>query len=375
MPRILRAAAVQMDAAPAPTAERLSRAADLVAEAAASGVDLIVLPELFNTGYQYDDRNYALAEPITGPTATWMRDQAAAHHVHLAGTFLLLDGDAVFNTALLVAPDGRTWRYDKIFPFGWERAYFREGDRITIADTDLGRLGMMICWDSAHAGLWQRYAGQIDALLVMSCPPKISAAELVLPDGTHATLRDLGLALRTIYTDEEYFPGADMDRQAAWLGTPVIATAGSGRFRSHLPRPRLSLAAYLASRPDLWKHIRNADQVTLETGYDAATKVIDDAGQVVARVESPGDGLTIAEVALADHLPKPTQPQPKMKTARLAYLLVDALTTNLMTGVYRAGLRRQWGARMAPVDPRTRVWAAAVALAGLIGWLLGRIMD
>jgi hypothetical protein len=64
-----------------------------------------------------------------------------------------------------------------------------------------------------------------------------------------------------------------------------------------------------------------------------------------------------------------------MKTARLAYLLVDALTTNLMTGVYRAGLRRQWGARMAPVDPRTRVWAAAVALAGLIGWLLGRIMD
>ncbi|MEE8389400.1 MAG: nitrilase-related carbon-nitrogen hydrolase [Anaerolineae bacterium] len=65
----------------------------LVTEAAAAGAQLLVLPELFNTGYAYSDANHRLAEPLNGSTATWMKEAAARLNVHLAGTLMLLDHD------------------------------------------------------------------------------------------------------------------------------------------------------------------------------------------------------------------------------------------------------------------------------------------
>lgn len=52
MPRSIKIAAIQMDARPAPTAERLARAERLITQIVPSGVDLVVLPEIFNTGYE-----------------------------------------------------------------------------------------------------------------------------------------------------------------------------------------------------------------------------------------------------------------------------------------------------------------------------------
>jgi hypothetical protein len=372
MPRTIKMAAVQMDATPVPTADRLSRAGDLVAEAAAARAQLVVLPELFNTGYIYDAANYGLAERIDGPTVTWMKAQAAAHSVHLAGSLLLLDEEDIYNTQLLIAPDGRTWRYDKIYPFLWERAYFRDGRNITVADTDLGRLGMMICWDSAHPDLWERYAGKVDAMVITSCPPKLSSADLVFPDGQRVNIGQLGGVWDDIYTNEEYFPGVDMDAHAAWMGVPVVHTVGSGTFRSALPLPEVSLGPYLLARPDLWSQMGQAGQVKIEAGYDPQTKVVGSDGQVLARVTGPGDGFTLAEVTLPDEPPGPKGEQPPMHTSPMAYFLVDVVGASLLTAVYRQGVRRCWGGRMAPIDPRTRLWVGTVVGAAAAGWLLGR---
>src|SRR5215470_8981607 len=109
--RTIKVAAVQMDAAPAPLSERLSRAADLIAEASNAGAQLVVLQELFNTGYEYSDRNYGLAETMDGETVTWMKAQALQYNIHLTGSLMLLDNEDIYNSALLIAPDGRTWRY------------------------------------------------------------------------------------------------------------------------------------------------------------------------------------------------------------------------------------------------------------------------
>jgi predicted amidohydrolase len=147
MKQRLKVATIQMDCAPAPVTERLSRLAPFIAEAAQADAQLAVLPESFNTGYEFHARNYAPAEPLEGETITRMKRQAAQHDIHLVGTLLLLDKTDIYNSAPLVAPDGRLWRYDKHYVPLWERAYFRGGHQTTVADTDLGRLGMMICWD------------------------------------------------------------------------------------------------------------------------------------------------------------------------------------------------------------------------------------
>jgi predicted amidohydrolase len=95
MTRNLTLAAIRMDAAPASTVSRLEWADKLVTQSAAQGAQVAVLPELFNTGYEYHDRNYGLAELVSGPTVTWMKSAARAKNLYLAGTLLLREPDGI----------------------------------------------------------------------------------------------------------------------------------------------------------------------------------------------------------------------------------------------------------------------------------------
>lgn len=372
MPRVIKAAAVQMNAAPAPTPERLERAARLVADAAAAGAQIVVLPELFNSGYEYSEANYTRAEPMDSLTVQWMKAQAAQHGVHLAGTLLLLDDEDIYNAALLVAPDGRTWRYDKNHPFLWERAYFREGDRITVAETDLGRFGLLICFDYLQPTMWERYAGRVDAMLMMSCPPRVMALDFLFPDGLRLNTVQLGPVMNALQPPDLHPFGGDLDQRAAWLRVPLIHASAGGNFRSHLPNARLSLATFLAGRPDLWDRLAEADAVVVEAGYDRETKILDVAGNVIARVETSEDGFVIGDITIAGERPQPGYDHPAPYLHPIISLLSDVIGPAAMTGQYRRGVRQQFGARMAPVSARTKTWLGAVVVAALVGWIVGR---
>ncbi len=330
MSRKLKIAAVQMDAAPAPTVDRLARAADLVAAAVESGAELVVLPELFNTGYAYVDSNYSASEPLDGQTVTWMKAQAQQHKIHLIGTVMLRERNEIYNSALLFAPDGRMWRYDKRYPFNWERAYFREGNQITIADTDLGKFGMMICWDSAHSNLWQQYAGKVDAVLIPSCPPKVNEAELVFADGARIPN----------WISSSHFADQDIQDQAAWLKVPVVHAAGAGKFRSPMPLQFISVMGLLLGRPSKWGYILKANNVQLEAGYGQHTQIINSSGMVVGRVTEQGDGFTLAEVELPEKISSSDASQPKMRTTGIAYFFADVFAPALLRFAYRRGLLR-----------------------------------
>lgn len=368
MPRKLIAAAVQMDAAPAPTNERLARANALTAEAAGAGAQIVVLPELFNTGYTYSDENYQRAEPIDGETVMWMKQAAAQYGVYVAGTLLLIDGDHVYNSALLAAPDGRTWRYNKNFPWGWERAYYREGRDITVADTELGKLGLMICWDYAHPELWQRYAGKIDAVVMMSCPPAVTGMALKLPDGTQQAFSSQS----QFYQGSDQPFGADLDAQAAWLRVPLVNSTGAGQLRTHLPNPYLSVLGGLALRPDLWSILADAPSLEVESGYYPQAKIVNANGEVVSRVTAEGDNFVIGEIEMADQPPQPLTPQPPSAFKPLAYLYSDVLLALLTMPLYREGYRRRFGRHFAPVDQATKLWTTATLAAFGAGFLVGR---
>ncbi|ODN71819.1 nitrilase family protein [Methylobrevis pamukkalensis] len=144
-------AAIQMEPRIGETAANVARGLELIEEAAAAGAQLIVLPELCNTGYVFQTRAEAraLAEPVPeGPsTAAWMA-AAARLGVHIVAGITERDGEKLFNSAVIVGPGGLIGRYRKVHLWGDEALYFTPGDLgFPVFETPLGRLGCHICYD------------------------------------------------------------------------------------------------------------------------------------------------------------------------------------------------------------------------------------
>jgi predicted amidohydrolase len=228
----VRVAAVQMDAQVGAVEANLAHAAVLVEQAVAQGAQLVVLPELFGCGYEYTDRNYAMAEPLDGPTGTWICCMAQRLGIHLAGSFPARMAGGTYIVAMLAAPDGRQWVYRKAHVALWENAYFARGADPVIADTSLGRIGLLICWDQVFADLALAYGGRVDLLCIPSSPPVIVGD---LEDANRRLLvrmkdRILGVRLDAV----GWFEQATV-LQAQSAGVPVVYAARCGPFRSPIP--------------------------------------------------------------------------------------------------------------------------------------------
>ena len=342
--RELSVVAVQMDANPAPTVERLARAEELVAGAARAGAQLVVLPELFNTGYTYSDENHVRAEKPDGPTASWMRDAAVRLDVHLAGTLMLLEQGDIYNALLLFAPNGRMWRYDKNYPWGWERGYFRgsRGDRrVVVAETGLGDFGFLICWDLAHLDLWRQYAGRVDMMVICSCPPQVTDPTYHFPNGDRVTVDDMGWTMAALKRSARRIFGDMLNQQTAWLGVPAVQTVGCGHIRTGVPNSRLSALTYSLSAPWLLKYIPQADRMEMSCDFVQGCKVVDAGGQVLAELlQEEGEAFALAEVTLADKKPALRELQPGPLVPRIAYFMADVWLPSLARSTYRRGLRR-----------------------------------
>ena len=341
MPKTIKIAATQMDANPAPLAERLARAENLATQAAQAGAQLVVLPELFNSGYTYAEANYARAEALDGPSATWMRESAARLGIHLAGSLMLVEAGEIYNALLLFSPSGQMWRYDKNYPWAWERAYFRERRGVTIAHTELGDLGMLICWDTGHRDLWQQYAGQVDMILAASCPPDGTNPTYHFPNG-QVGLGDLGPAMASMKDAGKRVFGDMFAAQTTWLGVPAVNSGASGHIQTAIPRARTLLFSLLALAPKVARYLSQADQLQMACDMIPSCRVVDANGQVLTqRAQLEGEGFTLAEVTLPETKPAPRGPQPKAPLNAIAYFNADTLVPFLMRAVYQKGIHRR----------------------------------
>lgn len=127
----------------------LARLADLIGTQTA---DLLVLPELFNTGYQFNSRKEALslAESIPGdgPTTKFLANLASAKKTTLIAGIAERDGEDVYNSALVVSPAGYVGKYRKAHLFDSEQEVFQPGN-LPLPVFNIGgtRVGVMICFD------------------------------------------------------------------------------------------------------------------------------------------------------------------------------------------------------------------------------------
>ncbi|MDI5964732.1 carbon-nitrogen hydrolase family protein [Streptantibioticus silvisoli] len=134
---------------PRDTAVSLDALDEAAGRAAAGGAGLLAAAEMYLTGYAVD-APAAVAEPADGPGARRVAAIAARHGIAVVYGYPERDGDAVYNSAQLIGPDGtRLANYRKTHLFGdFESAHFRPGDT-PVVQAELGGLtvGLLICYD------------------------------------------------------------------------------------------------------------------------------------------------------------------------------------------------------------------------------------
>lgn len=132
--------------------ENLCRVERLMGEERA---DLWVLPEFFATGYQFISRDELerLAERLTKPVPAGMTAErliaiARERGCHIVAGIPERAGDLLYNTAILVGPDGILARYRKVHLFFEEKRWFTPGDTpFPVVDIGPAKVGLMICYD------------------------------------------------------------------------------------------------------------------------------------------------------------------------------------------------------------------------------------
>jgi predicted amidohydrolase len=129
--------------------------------------DLIVLPEMFTTGFSMDAEG--LAETMDGETVGWLREEAAAVGCAITGSVIVRDGHRYCNRLLFAKPDGTILHYDKrhLFRMGNEQAHYTAGRHRLIVEWKGWRLCPLVCYDLRFP-VWSRNRGDYDVLLYVA---------------------------------------------------------------------------------------------------------------------------------------------------------------------------------------------------------------
>ena len=116
--------------------------------------DLVIFPELSLTGYVVRDLIYELAEPIRGSSTRLLEEVAKKEGVYIVFGMIERSEKAhavLYNTAVLLGPEGFVGKYQKMHlpthSVFEEKRYFRPGYQAPVFDTDIGKVGLMICYD------------------------------------------------------------------------------------------------------------------------------------------------------------------------------------------------------------------------------------
>ena len=137
-------------------------------------VDLIVLPEMFSTGFSMAAP--ALTESMDGPTVAWLRAQAAAHHAVVTGSVIIEEGGHYFNRLLWVRPDGSLSHYDKrhLFTLAGEQHTYTPGRARLVEEWRGWRICPLVCYDLRFP-VWSRNdpAAPYDLLLYVANWPAV----------------------------------------------------------------------------------------------------------------------------------------------------------------------------------------------------------
>lgn len=166
----MKLALAQMLVEPGRPEANLARAEQRVAEAAASGADVVLLPECLDFGWTHPSARDGATSVPDGDTARRLIKVARRRQIFVCAGLVERAGDRLFNSALLIDPDGRVLlHHRKIHELDFARELYATGDRLGVEETPFGRVGVMICADGFAPNLAiGRALGLMGARLILS---------------------------------------------------------------------------------------------------------------------------------------------------------------------------------------------------------------
>ena len=165
----VKVAAAQLLVEGGQVAANMERALSAIAEASRQRCQLVVLPECLDVGWTHPSAR-ELAEEIPGPRFERLRESAATHGIVVAAGLTERDEGRIYNAAVLIGSDGRLLlKYRKINELDIAHDLYAIGDRLGVAHTSLGTLGLNICADNFPNSLdLGRSLGRMGAQLLLS---------------------------------------------------------------------------------------------------------------------------------------------------------------------------------------------------------------
>ncbi len=144
-------------------------------------VDLIILPEMFSTGFTMNPS--AIAETMQGDTVRWMKYIAANKGTAIVGSIVITEDDKFYNRMLFVRPSGTVEYYDKrhTFTLAGEHKFYTAGSEKLIVDYKGWRICPLVCYDLRFP-VWARNTEDYDLVIyVANWPePRINAWDVLL---------------------------------------------------------------------------------------------------------------------------------------------------------------------------------------------------
>ena len=134
--------------------------------------EIVVLPEMFSTGFTMKSREFA--EPVSGITVRILKELAADFQLALCGSFICSERSNYYNRAFFITPEGEEFYYDKrhLFRMGNEAEYFSAGNNKLIISYRAWNICLLVCYDLRFP-VWSRNVNnEYDLLIYMASWPQ-----------------------------------------------------------------------------------------------------------------------------------------------------------------------------------------------------------